>query len=115
MGAVVLVQAAFEGFDECISIFSARTSLDKYGPQNRYDFFTLLPGVRTPLLITLGGEERDSGFRALAETGEALVKQIPGAGFPLIPGADHFYTGRSGELWAAARFWMLASGLHAAS
>jgi len=88
------------------SLFSARTFLDKYGPEDRFDYFSLLPQIRTPLLVTIGGKERDSGFIELAETGDALVKPLPGAGFALIPDADHFYTGHCGELWAAAKSWL---------
>ena len=94
------------------NVFSARTFLDKYGPQDRYDFLTRLPKVSTPLLITLGGEERDSGYRALRETGDALMKGIPGGGFVLISGAEHWYSGRTGELWAAAQSWIAGIGLN---
>ena len=90
--------------------FSARTFTNKYGPENRYDFVTRLSKVRTPLLITLGGLERDSSYHTLAQTGDTLVKQIPGAGFALIPGANHWYSGRTGELWAAARTWIAGIG-----
>ena len=88
------------------NIFSANTYLDKYGPQDRYDFLSLLPRVKTPLFITLGGDERDVQYQALAASGEARMQQVPGGGFALIAGANHFYTGKAGELWAAAGAWL---------
>ncbi len=88
------------------NLFSAGTFLDKYGPQNRYDIIALLPKVHSPLLITLGDKEHDVVYRTLSENGNALMKKVPGAGFERIPGADHYYANRSGELWAAVQSWI---------
>ena len=92
------------------NFFSAQTFLDKYGPDNRYDFFALLRRVRTPLLITLGGKERGGTFRELAEQGETLSRQTPAVSFEMVAGADHYYSGSTRELWAAARTWLTGLG-----
>ena len=92
------------------SVFTAQTFLDKYGLEDRFDYFPMLPKIRTPLLVTLGGDERETAFIELNEQGDALVKPVPGAGFARIEGADHFYTGHCDGLWAAAKSWL--AGIH---
>jgi pimeloyl-ACP methyl ester carboxylesterase len=95
------------------NVFSARTYVDKYGPQERYDIVTHLPRVRVPLLMTLGGEEGatpDSPDAASmwgwAEELAPVADRQPNLTFNLIDGADHFYTGRVPALWSAARSWL---------
>lgn len=83
--------------------FSARTLLDKYGPQARYDYFQYLPNVQIPLLLTLGSLEiPDVSFAPLAQRGPGLSSESNLLHYSLIEGADHFYTGRYDALWSAA-------------
>lgn len=91
------------------SLFSARTFIDKYGPEDRFDYLPMFGKIRTPLFVTVGGSERDTAFIGLNEHGADWVKAVPGAGFARIPEADHFYTGQCGALWGAAQAWI--SGL----
>lgn len=88
------------------NIFSARTYVDKYGPGDPYDYMKLFTGVRTPLFVTLGGDERDSQYTTLAKNGDDALKAVAGGGFALIPGANHYYTGRGEELWSAVSGWL---------
>jgi len=94
-------------------IATARTYVDKYGPAERYDVLKHLPNVQTPLLVTIGGEEgihEDRpdrfAFGGLAEKVSALASDLPNVTFELIPGADHAYTNRNDELWAAVERWL---------
>jgi pimeloyl-ACP methyl ester carboxylesterase len=94
-------------------IATARTYVDKYGPAERYDVLTHLPNVKTPLLVTIGGEEgiyEDKpdrfAFGGLAERVAALAGDLPNVTFELIPGADHAYTNRTEQLWAAVERWL---------
>jgi pimeloyl-ACP methyl ester carboxylesterase len=95
------------------NIFSARTYVDKYGPQERYDVIKHLPKVQVPLLLTLGGEEgatagsadAASMWRWAEELGPAAEAQA-NLTFRLIEGADHFYTGRVPALWSAVSTWL---------
>lgn len=89
-----------------LGYFSARTFLDKYGPEERYDILKHAEAVRDPLLITLGSEEKSPPFRDLAAGGESLAGRNPNVGFQLIGGADHAYTGKADALWEAARTWL---------
>ena len=88
------------------NLFTARTYLDKYGEHDRYDCLRLLPDGKTPLLVTLGGDERDAQYAELARSGGTRMQSLPGGAFALIPGANHFYTGRSDELWQAVSGWL---------
>jgi hypothetical protein len=61
--------------------FSARSYVDKYGPEDRYDYFTRLPQVRVPLLLTSGSlEDRSLAglvFQRLAIRGPVLHEELP--------------------------------------
>jgi pimeloyl-ACP methyl ester carboxylesterase len=94
-------------------VATARTYVDKYGPAERYDILKHLPNVKTPLLVTIGGEEgvRPDGpdafpFGGLAEKVAALAYDLPSVTFELIPGADHQYTNRTNELWTVVERWL---------
>ncbi len=86
--------------------FSARTYLDKYGPENRYDYFRHLPRVHVPLLLTLGSEETTLNFQDLAARGPDLHHDYPNISYALIDGADHSYSSRVAELWTAVHIWL---------
>ena len=87
--------------------FSARTYLDKYGANARYDYFQHLPNTRMPLLVTLGGlETPDVSFAPLAEHGPTFKNQWPNIGYAQIDGADHFYRDRTTQLWSAVQQWL---------
>src|SRR6266496_2249543 len=94
-------------------LMTARVYVDKYGPDERYDVLRHLPDVRTPMLVTIRGEEGVHldrpdrfGFGGLAEKVAALAEQQSNLSFELIPGADHQYTNRTDQLWAAAERWL---------
>ena len=81
--------------------FAARTYLDKYGPDARYDYFDHLPNVRKPLLLTVGSlEAGDVSFAPLAEHGPAFNARWPRVSFENVEGADHSYASRTQELWS---------------
>ena len=87
--------------------FSARTYLDKYGPQARFDYFDHLSNVRVPLLLTLGSLERaEMNFAPLAEEGPTLAARWPDIAYQLIQDADHSYAERTRELWLAVSAWL---------
>jgi alpha-beta hydrolase superfamily lysophospholipase len=94
-------------------LMTARVYVDKYGPDERYDVVKYLPDVKVPMLVTIGGEEGVHadrpdrfGFGGLAEKVTALAERQPNLTFELIPGADHQYTNRTDQLWAAAERWL---------
>jgi pimeloyl-ACP methyl ester carboxylesterase len=84
------------------NLFTPGTFIDKYGREDKYDIFRHLPQAGVPLLVTLGGKEDSTSFRDLAESGPRLSEQNANLRYVLIEGADHVYSGRHDELWAAA-------------
>lgn len=66
--------------------------VEKYGPDERYNFLKYLRGVPCPLFITLGSIEceKNMAFRASADAIAELRR--PNVTVSMIPNADHFYT-----------------------
>jgi pimeloyl-ACP methyl ester carboxylesterase len=87
--------------------FSAGSLLDKYGPDDRYDFYRHLPNIKVPLLVTLGGLEDGLAFDPLAADGPALADKQENMTYASVDGADHSYLARVPELWTLAREWLL--------
>jgi pimeloyl-ACP methyl ester carboxylesterase len=87
--------------------FSARSYIDKYGPEDRYDYFKCLPQVRLPLLLTLGSLEGTLlQFEPLAVRGSSLHDELPHVQYATIEGADHAYTNHTAELSETIRGWL---------
>jgi dipeptidyl aminopeptidase/acylaminoacyl peptidase len=87
--------------------FSARTYLDKYGANARYDYFEHLPNVQKPLLLTVGSLEAGNvSFAPLVEEGPGFSSRWPRISFQNIQGADHSYTSRTRELWSDVSSWL---------
>jgi pimeloyl-ACP methyl ester carboxylesterase len=88
---------------------SARTYLDKWGPGEANNVLRLLPDVRVPILVMVGGLEGQTPqssdwlqFGNFAAQVEALSASTPNLTFKLIEGANHAYAGRVEALWDAA-------------
>jgi hypothetical protein len=87
--------------------FSARTYLDKYGANARFDYFHYLPRAPRPLLLTLGGLERNEiNFAPLAAQGPTMHAEWPNVSYALIDGADHMYTHTTDQLWSSVHAWL---------
>lgn len=86
--------------------FSAMSSVDKYGPADRYDFFRHLEGVEVPLLVTIGSLEGGFSFDALARRGPELSGSFPAVSFQSVEGADHFYLSRVEDVWSLVTGWL---------
>ena len=74
-------------------LVSARSYLDKYGPEERYNVLRHLVHVNVPQLYTFG--QRELGHVAFAELPEEVLQHAaPGQRVQVnvIPGADHQYT-----------------------
>ena len=93
------------------TVFSAQTFVDKYGLGSRYDIFKHLPKASAPVLVTWGSTEPlpsnpgSVSFFQLPNEAKRLGAAHKHLSFAEIAGADHSYTGKTGELWAVARKW----------
>jgi pimeloyl-ACP methyl ester carboxylesterase len=95
------------------TLYSAEAFLDKYYPDDRYNFLDRLPELPVPALVTIGslegaGPEQSDWFpfgNLAAQVTERL-RSVPDATFQLIDGANHAYSGKSDELWQTALAWL---------
>jgi alpha-beta hydrolase superfamily lysophospholipase len=88
-------------------VITAAGFLEKYGPDERYNYLNFLARVAPPVLLTLGSREVESNmaFRGAPQAVQQL--RLPNLELAMIDGADHFYTGVRAELVARAEPWLL--------
>lgn len=84
--------------------------VEKYGPEERYNYLRFLPSVSSPTLITLGSieVENNMAFRGLPEALTRLRERNAKLAHELIAGADHFYTGVREALSVRIESWLPA-------
>jgi pimeloyl-ACP methyl ester carboxylesterase len=82
--------------------------VEKYGPDERYNYLRFLSGVRCPVLLTLG-EIEAAGNMAFRAAAEAIAELGPRAGHvkvAAIGGADHFYSQARTDLVERVATWL---------
>ena len=87
-------------------VITAAGYVEKYGPEERYNYLRFLSAVRCPMLVTLGSVEvqNNMAFRGAAEAlAEVRHEQLA---VDIIAGADHFYSGTRTELLARFEAWL---------
>jgi alpha-beta hydrolase superfamily lysophospholipase len=86
-------------------VVTAAGYVEKYGPDERYNYLKFLDRTPCPTLLTLGEVESASNmpFRGAAEAARATA---PGVKVEMIAGADHFYTGVREPLVACVAAWL---------
>jgi dienelactone hydrolase len=83
--------------------------VEKYGPDERYNFLHFINGVRCPLLITLGAIEvaDNMAFRGSPEALAELARKQPTLSVVMIANANHFYTDARDELLVHIESWIV--------
>ena len=89
-------------------VITAAGYVEKYGPDERYNFLRFVAGVPCPALVTLGAVEVESNmaFRGTPEALQELAERYPHLHAATIAGADHFYTGAREALLARVEAWL---------
>lgn len=89
-------------------VITAAGYLEKYGPDERYNYLQFLPGVRCPALLTFGSRELESNVAFQGAPGELKenARRWPGTTVRVVEGADHFYTGVRGSLADLVETWL---------
>jgi pimeloyl-ACP methyl ester carboxylesterase len=92
-------------------VITAAGYLEKYGPDERYNYFRFLAGVRPPTLFTFGSVEVENNmaFRGCPEELLAARGRRPHLSVAVVSGADHFYTGTRPELSRRVEEWLRAT------
>ena len=89
-------------------VITAAGYVEKYGPDERYNYLHFLPKVRCPTLVLVGSVEADKNI-AFQETPAELARlaeQHAHLTVATIAGADHFYNGVREEAWQAIATWL---------
>ena len=83
--------------------------VEKYGPDERYNYLKFLANVNCPTLITLGAleVENNMAFRGVADALTEIDNVSGHLTVETIDGADHFYTGVRADLLARIDRWIL--------
>jgi pimeloyl-ACP methyl ester carboxylesterase len=91
-------------------VITAAGFVEKYGPDERYNYLKFVSAVRCPVLFTFGAVEaaNNMAFRAAPEALRELPARKAAPHVEVIPGGDHFYTGVRAELIAAVEAWLRA-------
>jgi pimeloyl-ACP methyl ester carboxylesterase len=89
-------------------LVSAASFLDKYGPDEKYNFLRDVDRLTLPTLFVFGGAELEEvNFRGLPD---AISTAAPNAAQKIsvvtIAGANHIYTGQIDELSHKLRAWL---------
>ena len=82
--------------------------MEKYGPDERYNYLRFTAAVQCPTLVTFGGAEVENNmaFRGAPDELQPIAARHGRMRTTIVAGADHFYTGaggtgRSGDRLAA--------------
>ena len=100
-------------------LIAAARFVEKYGPDEHYDYFRYLGKLSVPTLITIGskeGVEARPGLSRLAfweaaESVPAVTHRHPNVSFATIRGGDHAYTGVGDSLRAAVQTFLQSAGI----
>jgi len=89
-------------------LISAAGFIDKYGPNERFNFLPLMSRLFCPSLFLYGSQEVESNvaFQGLPNEFAALTTLGEQRGFEVIEGADHFYSGAREQVWATIHAWI---------
>lgn len=92
-------------------IFSAASYLEKYGPDEKFNFLRQIDRLKLPTLFAFGGleVEREMPFRGLPEAVSGAASPIQPIQVVTIAGANHSYTGQVEELSYKIRAWLAAA------
>jgi pimeloyl-ACP methyl ester carboxylesterase len=91
-------------------VIAAAGYVEKYGPDERYNYLRFLPSVTCPTLVLLGSVEvaKNMAFQESPAEVARLAELHPHIALGVIDGADHFYQGVREKVWEAIKGWLVA-------
>jgi alpha-beta hydrolase superfamily lysophospholipase len=89
-------------------VITAAGYVEKYGPDERYNYLRFVGGLPCPVLVTLGEIEvaNNMAFAGASEELSQLAARFPRLRAEVIAGADHFYTGARDRLIGRVGAWL---------
>ena len=87
---------------------AAAAYVEKYGPDERYNYLRFLRAVPCPALVLVGEVEAatNMAFAGCPEEVTRLARACPRISLETIAGADHFYSGVREQAWQAIEHWL---------
>jgi pimeloyl-ACP methyl ester carboxylesterase len=94
-------------------LVTAAGYLEKYGPDERFNYLRFAGSVPCPVLCTFGALEVEGNvaFQGAPEAVRELAGRHPRLSVEEIPGADHFYTAAREAVVARVETWLRGVGL----
>ncbi len=92
-------------------LITAAGYVEKYGPDERYNYLRFANEVRCPTLFTFGGleVEQNAAFRGAPAEVQAKYSRFQ---VETIPGADHFYSAGRDELAKCIEGWLRGASVY---
>jgi pimeloyl-ACP methyl ester carboxylesterase len=89
-------------------VITAAGYVEKYGPDERYNYLRFVGSLSCPTLVTLGSVEVENNmaFCGAPEAIEKLQGRYRQLSLETITGADHFYTAVRDDLLARVESWV---------
>ena len=89
-------------------VMTAGGYVEKYGPEERYNYLRFAADAPCPVLVTLGGVEAENNmaFRGAAEALRPLAARHGRMRVEVVAGADHFYSATRGEITTGVVEWL---------
>lgn len=89
-------------------LITAAGYLEKYGPDERYNYLRFAAGGACPVLYTFGSVEVDNNvaFQGAPEALREPAARRPDLRTEVVAGADHFYTGTRDAVVAVVEAWL---------
>lgn len=88
-------------------VITAAGFVEKYGPDERYNFLRFVKSVRCPTLVTFGSVEvaNNMAFRQAPEELKEVAKNRSNLTTAVVADADHFYSGVREQLLGILQTW----------
>jgi alpha-beta hydrolase superfamily lysophospholipase len=89
-------------------VIAAAGYVEKYGPDERYNYLNFLPAVPCPTLTLFGGVEiaNNMAFQQAPEEVKRVAAKKPHITVDVVSSADHFYTGVRDQAWQRVAAWL---------
>lgn len=89
-------------------VITAAGYVEKYGPDERYNYLNFLGSIRCPTLLLFGGVEIENNmaFQQAPEEVRRVAAKKTNIAVEVVPGADHFYTGVRDQAWQQIDGWL---------
>lgn len=91
-------------------VIAAGGFVEKYGPDERYNYLRVAASVSCPSRYLFGGAEtaNHAAFHQGPEELQALAKKHPRLAAAVVPEADHFYSNQRPQAWDTLEAWLKA-------